>query len=270
MRLHALPIALLLLAIGLAGCSGSGRLRYETPEEAFEKGTAFYERGKYDRAIEYFQGSFDFGRTHALAADAQLYLARAYRANKEYLLAANEYTRFMEIYRSDPRVPDAEFERALTYYERSPAFSLDQTDSQRAVEQFQLFINRFPGSDKVVDAEAKIMELREKMAHKQYETAKLYERRELFQAAALSYEAVFDRFFDTVWADDALLGAMKAYIAFSDRSIAARQPERLQKAIDNYDRLIQLFPNSDLLKEAEAVYTTAADKQNRLISEAQR
>ncbi len=244
----------LALILVLMGCAGSGRIKYDTPQEAYEKGLALYEAGKYDRAAEYFQGSFDFGRTHSFAADAQLYLARSYRANKENLLAASEYIRFMEIYRSDPRVPQAEYEHAMTYYDRSPDFTLDQTDTERAVQQFQLFITRFPNHENVADAEARILELRDKMGRKQYETAKLYERREMFQAAALSYEAVFDQYFDTQWADDALLGAMQAYMNYSDLSIQVRQAERLQQAIDSYERLIQVFPDSDLLKQAEAVY----------------
>ncbi|RMF58640.1 MAG: outer membrane protein assembly factor BamD [Bacteroidetes bacterium] len=250
---RTLPWSLLLIVL-LAGCSGTGRIRYETPKEAFEKGMAAYEAGKYDEAILYLQGAFDFGRTHEYAADAQLYLARAHFANKDYLLAASEYNRFVQIYRSDPRVPDAEFERAMTYYMRSPSFELDQTDTETAIEQFQLFLNRYPNHPKVPEAEARIRELREKLARKQYEAGRLYERRELFEAAARSYEAAFDRFPDTSWADDALVGAMRAYLAYSDQSIPSRQRERLLPALEHYERLVQLFPDSPLLKEAEALY----------------
>ena len=70
------------------------------------------------------------------AADSQLLLARSYRSNRDFLLAANEFTRFTQIYRSDPRVPDAEYELAMTYYDRSPKFELDQTDTERAIEYF--------------------------------------------------------------------------------------------------------------------------------------
>ncbi len=265
MRLHRISsFAALAALVMLSACSGSGRVRYDTPREAVEKGIASYEAGKYDKAILYFQGAFDFGRTHEYAADAQLYLARAYRGNKDYLLAANEYTRFIQIFRSDPRVPEAEYELAMTYYDRSPAYQLDQTDTERAIEQFQLFLNRYPNHEKAADAEARIRELREKLAHKQYEAGKLYERRELFEAAAYSFEAAFDRFPDTQWADDALVGAMRAYLAFSDQSIRARQRERLQPAIEHYERLIQLFPDSPLLKEAEALYEQITERIKRL------
>ena len=207
----------------------------------------------------------DFGRTHEWADDAQLYLARAYRSNREYILAASEYSRFIEIYRGDPRVPLAEFERAMTYFERSPGYQLDQTDTERGIEVFNLYMKRYPSHDSVAVATQRVQQLRQKLARKQYNTAQLYDRRELYEAAALSYEAVFDKYPDTPWADDALVGAIRAYIAFSSQSVTARQPERLKKAIDHYQRLLQIFPDSELLKEAEALYERANAQMERLI-----
>jgi outer membrane protein assembly factor BamD len=248
----------------LSACGGSGRLRYETAQDAYERGKAFYDAGKYDRAAEYFQAVFNFGRTHEWAADAQLYLARAHYHNKDYILAASEFSRFSEIFRTDPRRADAEYERALAYYQLSPAFELDQTDTERAITQFHAFIQRFPTSPLVEDAERRIAELREKLARKQYEAARLYERRELWEAAAVTFEAVFDRFPDTSWADDALVGAMRAYIAFSDQSIQARQPERLQRAMTNFDRIVQIFPDSPHRADAEQLRDQAAERLSRL------
>ncbi len=259
-----LRISLCTLALILSACGGTGRVRYETAKEAVEKGKENLDAGKYEKAIQYFQGAFDFGRTHEWAADAQFYLAQAYRANKEYLLAANEYNRFLQIYRSDPRVPQAEYELAMTYYERSPSYELDQTDTERAVDQFQLFLKRYPSNPLVPEAEVRIKELREKLAHKQYYAAQLYERRELFRAAAQYYEDTFDRFPDTEWADDALVGAMRTYMAYADQSIVARQRERLEPALQHYERLHQLFPDSPLLKEAEALYEEITRRLERL------
>jgi outer membrane protein assembly factor BamD len=251
----ATPLFLtLMFSVLLSACAGSGRVRYDTPQQAYDKGLAEYEDGNYETATEYLQGVFDFGRTHQWAADAQLLLARTYRQNEEFLLAANEYTRFMQIYRSDPRVAEAEYELAMTYYDRSPNYRLDQTDTERAIVQFQLFIERY-GSDPLVnEAQSRITELRSKLARKQIHTAQLYERREYYNAAAVSYEAAFDRFYDTEYADDALLGAMSAYYEYAVLSIRARQKERLEKAEENYERLIQIFPDSPLIKEAEAIY----------------
>ena len=240
-----------------AGCSGSGGVRYDSPEEAYTNGKRYFEEGKYLKAIEFLQGSFDFGPTHEFAADAQLMLARAYAANKDYLLAANEYNRFIQIYRLDPRIPEAEFEYAMTFFHRSPQYQLDQTETEKAVRQFQLFIDKYPRSQYVADAENMIRDLREKLGRKAFESGRLYERRDLFQAAAVSYEQVFDKYPDTVWADDALLGAVRVYIQYARNSVESKQAERYDKALENYQRLRQLFPAEPVTLEAEKMIKAA-------------
>ena len=256
---HGLLVTLTVLALVLIGCAGSGRLNYETPEEAYNRGMEHYEDGRYMRAAEYFRGAFDFGRAHAHAADAQLMLARAHRENGDMLLAANEYQRFIQIYRSDERVQEATYEYAMTFVARSPRYQLDQTDTQRAVQELQLFIDRYPSSAHVASAEAEIRQLREKLGRKEYESAKLYERRDIYESAAITFEGVFDRYPDTEWADDALAGAIRNYVEFSRASVAAKQAERFQKAAELFDRLVEIFPDSPHIDDTRAVIDGSRD-----------
>lgn len=244
----------------LGGCAGSGATRTSSAEDAFNRGLQYFERERYAQAVPYFQAVFEYGQTGEWVDDAQLYLARSYAGNGEYILAAAAFSRFSELYRNDPRREEAEYERAMAYYELSPAYQLDQTETERAIRQFQAFIERFPASPLVADAETRIRELREKMAHKQYEVGKLYVRREYYEAAALAFEEVFDRYPDTPWADDALVAAMEAYINFSDLSVQTRQVERLQKAVENYRRLVQVFPDSPHRARAEELNQQATQR----------
>lgn len=258
-------VLLLFVTFTLAACAGSGRLRYDSPQEAYQKGMDAFERGRYTRAIEYFQGAFDYGRTHEWADDAQFMLARAYAASKQYILAASEYTRFAELYRADPRAADAELERARAYAAQSPNYELDQTSTEQAIQYFQLFINRYPDHERAGEAEQQIRTLRGKIARKAFEAGQLYERRELFEAAAMTYERAFQDYPDTEWADDALVGAVRAYKLFAEQSVEARQAERYQLALDNYERFVQIYPNSALRVEAENLYT-AVQQQLRSVT----
>lgn len=257
--MFSVRIALIATLVVLTGCNGSNRLRYDTPEEAFTKGKEFFDNGKYQRAIEYFQGTFDFGRTHAYAADAQFLMARSYQLKGDYLLAANEYQRFMQLYRTDPRVEDAEFQSAMTLYERSPKVERDQTDTRKSAEQFQLFIDRYPTSPLVATADSLIRVQREKLAFKQFESAKLYETRELYEAAALTFVSVFDRYPDTSWGDDALLGAIRNMITFSKESVIQRRAERYEQAVINYRTLREIFPDSPATEAARLLIEENAD-----------
>lgn len=249
----------------LSACGNTSSIRHSSPEEAFRIGMEQYERGRYDRASEAFQAVFVYGRQNEYAADAQYYLAWSHMHNREYILAASEFNRFAQFYRTDPRVPEAEFQRARSYYLQSPAYQLDQSSTARAIDELQLFINRFPNSEHVPEAEQMIAELQDKMARKDFETARLYERRELYEAAAIMFERVFDKYpGSSPWAERALIGAMQNYIQFADQSVTARQEERLDLAIRNYDRLVQLFPDSEYREEAERLHREAVSRKQAL------
>ena len=259
-----LAFALLVGCCGLVACGGGDRLVTSSPEAAYERGAQLFERGRYARATEQLLLVFDFGRAHEYAADAQYLLAESYYLDGQYLLAANEYDRFIQLYRGDPRVEEGEYKRALSYYHQSPPYNRDQTDTERAITFLRLFIERYPDSPYAQDAGVKVVELQEKLAHKMFSAAAMYERQTQYEAAALTYRRVLDLYPNTSWADDALLGEMRSYLAFSDRSVVARQPERIQKAIEAYELLIQIFPDSPVLKEAEELYAEAVSRLDAL------
>lgn len=269
MRTRSVFVSLLglLLVAGLVGCSGGNRMSHSGPEEAYNKGMAEYEDEDYEDAIRYFRAVFNYGRGNEWAPDAQFQLAMAHRERGQYLVAANEFQRFQQLYRTDERVPRAQYERARAYYLQSPAYHLDQSHSEQAISLFQLFIDRHPNHELVSDAESKIAELREKLAHKKYDAAEMYEQRRMWRAATRTYERAFDQYPDTRWADDALLGAVRSYVQYADRSVESSQAERYQQAIDYYARLEQLFPDSPLVEEAKPLRNEAQRKLERVREE---
>jgi outer membrane protein assembly factor BamD len=253
-RESALLVLLFTLLIAVSGCSGGDRIQALGPEEAFVQGKELYDRGRYIRAIEYFQRVFDTGRGHQWAADAQYYLAQSYFNSRQYLLAANSFTRFVEFYRTDERAEEGEFMRALSYVRLSPPYQLDQTDTRNALTYLHLYLSRYPQGQHVDEALSYIEEMREKLSRQQFEIAELYERRGQFQAAAIEYLRLLETHPDSEFADDSLLGAMRSYKAFADRSIPQRRAERYLLAAEQYERLTQLFPQSPLLPEANALH----------------
>lgn len=258
------PILLSTLVGLLVGCSGSDQLTYTGPEEAYQKGMDQFEEEDYQQSIRLFRAVFEYGRGNEWAPKARFQLAMAQRKLGKHLVAANEFKRFTQLYRNNELLPRAEFERANSYYLRSPMYRLDQSDSRQGISLFRLFIDRHPNHDLVPEAEKKIEELRGKLARKKYAAGQLYEERDMWDAATTVYEDAFDQYPDTPWADDALFGAVRSYIRYADRSVQQKQAERYQKAIQNYNRLTQLFPESDLAKEAEGLYTEARNKLDRV------
>ena len=244
------------LVVLVSGCGG-GPTTFSSAQEAYDRGIEQSGRGKYGLAIESLRAALDFGRTSELADDAQLALARAYAADGQYLLAGNEFTRFIEFYRTDDRIEQAAYERIQAYAALSPRYELDQTDTRQALVYIRGYIQQYPQSPNVAAAEALRAELREKLARKQYETARLYVRREYYDAAVIAFQDVLVDYPTSAYADDAMLGAIDAQIEYAARSVEARRMARYQTALDLYDQLVTLFPQSPTLTEAQGLYDRA-------------
>jgi len=236
------------------GCGGSRDASGDTPEAAFKDGERYFEEFRYHKAIKSFQRVFEFGRAHEWAGDAQYMLARSFYEDRQFLLSSNEFERFIGLYSSDDRAGEAAYYRAMSYYEMSPAFNLDASDTKRAVEYLRLYVAAHPESEHRDDIGLKIDELQEKLAMKLMETARMYERSEQYRAAVLTFKRVLDQYPTSKPVDEALFGAMRSQDSYADASILTRQAERYREAVDVYDRLYQLFPDSEYLKPAETLY----------------
>ena len=240
----------------LAACGGGAAVA-SSAQEAHARGMEAFQRGRHARAVEHFRQALDFGRTSEVAADAQLYLARALAADGQHLEATAEFARFIGFYRTDPRLQDAAFERIQSYAALSPAYELDQTPTHDALRYITEFIRQNPGTERAAEAATLAGTLREKLARKQFEAARLYERRELYEAAMMAYAAVTADYPTSPLADDAALGQVRAALRYAEGSVAARQPERFREALRLYDQMVTLYPSSELLRDAEVLYDRA-------------
>ena len=252
---------LLGFAFLLTACQ-SDRLikRGDTIEEAYAKAMSFYEEGDFTEAANAFDTVTRVGRGTQEGQDAQFYLAESYYQNRQYLLAASEYDRYISYYPQDERREEVEFKAALCYFQQSPRYKLDQSNTRRAIERFQLFINRYPDSERVTEAASFIDELRLKLAHKAYEAAQFYVRNEMYRAAVLYLDRVIDQYPESKWAERALVDQVNTYIDYADNSVRSAQADRYSKAIESYETFLQLFPDSDLRGEIENYHDEAQSK----------
>lgn len=246
---------LFLLLIAIGACRGNSNLiRPGDPVNvAYDKAQNLFEKGKYRGAADAFETVTRVGRGTNFAKDAQYYLAESYYRAESYLLAASEFDRFVGFYPNDERREEVDFKTAKCYYEQSPRYRLDQSNTIRAIEAFQLFNNRYPGSEKVLEAAGYIDEMRNKLALKYYEAAGFYLRIREFESAAIYYGITIDQFPESKYAEKALVNQIQAYVDYADNSIPSKQKERYQKAVDGYQKFIQLFPRSEDRANVEAL-----------------
>jgi len=181
-------------------------------------------------------------RMSSIIDSARYYYADCFYHTKEYILAIGEFERLIKFYPRSPLVDDAQYKVAMSYYKLSPKYSLDQEYTEKAIQEFQRFLEEYPGSNRRQEAEKYFLECRTKLCRKDYETGKLYRKMGEFEAAIISYQKVIDEFYDTKYAPMALYW----------KAECLRKIGKLNEARDDFDKFLKKYPKHNLFSKAES------------------
>ncbi len=194
---------MLLAAVLSAGCSGKLKREEELLDENFyfNRGMERMEKKDYVKAITDFQIVVDSYSDKPIVDHAQYMLGEAHYMSEEYLTAAFEFERVYTDYPSSPFAPEAQYKKALCYYMESPDARLDQDNTQKAIDEFNRFIDTYPSHELVEEAQEKIAELSDKLAYKEYLNGETYRKLKEYDAALFYYRFVIEEYPRTYWSD---------------------------------------------------------------------
>ncbi len=256
---------LLLLALSMGACANKNAIKPgDTVDVAFDKAKLLYDKQKYGDAARAFETVLSLGRGSDQAREAQYLLADSYFKNREYLISASEFRRYVTFYPRSERREEVEFMEAFSYYKISPRFKLDQTDTERAITLLRVFIGKYPDSQKTTEAAQLVDEMRLKLAKKSFTSASMYFNLKMYNSAAMYYQITLDNFPETEYAEQSLVKQILSYLLYADMSVTERQAERYQMAIDSWQRYTQLFPNGKNRSTAESHFNSARNALNRI------
>jgi outer membrane protein assembly factor BamD len=244
----------------LGSCSKYQKLlKSDDHELKFSKAVEYYESGNYGRAITLLSDVIPIYRGTTRAADVNYYYAMAHYKQGDYIMASHYFRSFVTAFPNSPHAEEFLFLSAYCQYLESPRPSLDQSTTRNAIRELQGFINRYPYSEKVEEANQLIDELRLKLETKRYENAMLYFRINDFTAAIATFENLIKDFPDTEYRETALYYIVLSHFEFASRSIEIRQAERFEKVLTAYRQLERQFPESQYLARAQRMRDAAGN-----------
>jgi outer membrane protein assembly factor BamD len=237
------------IAALFCGCSSSAPQQNLSAELRFQQGRMKFDRGDYLEAINDFEIIRLQFPGSKVADSAQYQLGESHFRMDEYLLAAEEYQALKRNMPASPLVPMAQYKVGLSYYSLSPKTPLDQTYTNRAIDEFQTFIEYNPKHELVPDAETKIKELNGRLARKLFESATLYMKMGYYKAATNYFDYVIEKYHDTPYAEPALLGKVKALIS----------RRKYDEAMPEIEKFLSRYPSSEHKGEAEGLQREIRD-----------
>ncbi|MEZ0130163.1 outer membrane protein assembly factor BamD, partial [Flavobacterium sp. LBUM151] len=160
-------VSLLIVVVLFCSCSDYQKaLKNEDVAAKFEIATKMYEAGKYNKAIRLFEQLAPTYRGKPQAEKLFYMFSQSYYKTKQYYLAGYQFESFVSGYPRSEKVQEAAFLGAFSYSKLSPVYSLDQTDTVKALEKLQAFIDNYPNSEYTPQANAAVQVLNGKLEKK--------------------------------------------------------------------------------------------------------
>jgi len=253
---------LLMFSLVLFSCGEYQKvLNKGTTEDQYKMATKMYEGKKFGKALRLFEKITPAYRGKPQMERIQFMVAQSNFNEKNYSISGYYFDRFAKNYPKSSKKEEAAFLSAYSYKLASPVFSLDPTETNKALEAFQGFINDYPDSDKIEEANKHYKDLRYKLQKKYFEIAKTYYRTadydlRNYKAAIQDLDNLLSDYLGSEFKEEALFLRLKAAHDFVLKSTFRRKPERIKDAISAYEKLKRNYPESKYMDDANKMLVT--------------
>lgn len=259
---HKLIVALGLVLL-LGACGEYQRvLKSNDYNYKFEYAKKAFENKQYAQAATLFKDCSTVFKGSDKAEEALYLLAMSNYENKDYVSSGAYFRTYFQRYPKGKYAEPARFYCGYGFYLDSPDPQLDQSTTMAGIEELQAFLDYFPRSEKVPEAQNAIFELQDKLTLKQLQNAQLYYN--LGNYMGNNYEscvivarnAVKDYPYSK-YKEQLELLILKARFQEAEQSIDERKPDRYRDVIDEYYSFINNYPDSPNREEAENIFAIA-------------
>jgi len=254
---------LLVLGCVLAGCGEYNKVMKSSDlEYKYAYAKKAFENKRYAQAYTILTELVPVFRGTDKAEESLYLLGLSYYENKDYI---NSGAYFKQYYQRYPRGQYAELARFYAgygYYLDSPDAQLDQSETIRAMEELQAFLDYFPKSDKASIAQSAVFELQDKLVLKELQNATLYYNLgnymgNNYESAVITAQNAIKSYPYSKYKEQLEMLILKARYMEASQSVQEKKLERFRTVIDEYYSFINDYPESKMRKEADNILKIA-------------
>jgi len=199
-RRAALTLLTLLLA---AGCGGSLKESSRQGTADFPTARSAYDRGDHLEAIADFKAYVEQYPGTDKTDDALYYLGLSYIQEKDYALASAQFDRLLRDFPTSSFQADALMDLARCDDLQSHPAPLDQTETERALQRYNQFVDQYPDHPRVAEAKARMKVLRDRLAEKLIRSGRLYAKLRRDRASEFYLRRLLTEYPDSKWVKEA-------------------------------------------------------------------
>ncbi len=265
---YFLPMKRLLVIISfftLCSCSEFQQvLKSEDAKEKYDLAEKLYNEGKYKKASRLFEQIMPKYIGKPQGERILFFHADTYYKMEDFYLAAYQFERFSKSYPKSEKAEEASFLGAKSYFMLSPRYSIDQKETNQGIDKLQNFINQYPNSLLVDEANTLMAELQTKLEKKAFEIAKQYNTIRDYQSAINAFDNFIADFPGTSFREEAQFYKLNSAFELAVNSYDFVKKERLETVQQLYNNFTKNYRDSEYLERAAEMNEVAESQLNEL------
>jgi len=224
------------------------------PEKVLVAAENYYKEGNYLKAQILYEIVLPYYKGKKEADEIYYKYAYTHYNLEDYILAAHYFKSYSKSFINSPHREECLYMAAYSEYVISPEPKLDQGQTIKAIDDFQLFVNTYPNSEKVETCNHNIDELRKKLEIKAFNAGELYFNVGKYISAIISLENMLKDYPETDKEEDVRFLILKSAYNYAKKSVYNKKEERYNETIEKYKQYIKKFPKSKNLKLVNKIH----------------
>ncbi len=252
-----------LLVVILASCGEYNKILKSTDADLkYTYAKKYFDEKKYGRTITLLGEILPYFKNRTEEQEMMFLLGQAYFYDKDYTSATLIYKRYYNQFPKGDYTELARFNAGYGLYLDSPDARLDQTNTFKAMQELQEYLEYYPKGQKSKEAEDIMFELQEKLAYKEYMACRLYYNLGMYmgnnyESCIVTAREALKNYPFSAFAEEYQIYTIRSKFELADKSVDTKKPVRFRDLIDEHFNYVNMFPDGKYKKESTRYYRTA-------------
>ncbi len=181
----------LLILLFSTACSLNNDLSVLSSQNKWETAQNYFQKAKYEKAIPYYQ-QLILERNSAYTAESQMKIGDCYFNIKKYNDSIFEYQELLRLFPDFKDANNAQYNIGLAYFNLSEGPHYTQDETNKSIDAFQEFIDKYPSDQRRNEAYNYIQKCQNKLIEKNYLAGYIYYKIEDYSSALMYFNEIID------------------------------------------------------------------------------
>ena len=259
-------VFLLMMTVLLSSCGEYNKILKSTDYELkYSYAKKYFNAKQYSKSATLLDELVTLFKGTAYAEESLYLLAQSYYGQKDYQTASQYFETYYTTYPTGEFTELSRFYSGYGLYLDSPDPRLDQSQTYKAIEQLQLYLEYYPQSERAEEAQNIMFELQEKLAYKELMATRLYFNLGTymgnnFQSCVITAQNALKNYPYSKYREEFMFLIIRAKYELALVSVEEKLQGRYRDVVDEYYNYMNEYPEGNYVKQVTKFYDYASKR----------